>query len=168
MIEALRDWKDRLLGRGDASITVPVFDGALKSNNILEEAPVFVALEAPEDLATDGRSLYVADGVAVLCYDVSAAGADRSASEVQRFDRPVTALACLPTGGLAVALDGREIRIVGGAHDGRRWDAVGGAKLNAVNAISVAPDGRLLVTDGSLEHPVGNWRHDLMSLGRSG
>ena len=36
MIGALLDWKDRLLGRADASITVPVFDGALKSNNLLE------------------------------------------------------------------------------------------------------------------------------------
>jgi len=35
MTRALLEWKDRLLGRGDASITVPVFDGALKSNNIL-------------------------------------------------------------------------------------------------------------------------------------
>ena len=28
MIGAILDWKERLLGRGDASITVPVFDGA--------------------------------------------------------------------------------------------------------------------------------------------
>jgi hypothetical protein len=168
VIDSLLDWKDRLLGRGDASITVPVFDGALKSNNLLEEAAVFAALEAPEDLATDGRSLHVADGAAVLRYDVSPPGAGRDATESQRFDRPVTALACLPAGGLAVALGGREVRIVGGPHDGRRWDVVGGAKLNAVNAIGVAPDGRLLVTDGSLEHPVDHWRHDLMGLGRSG
>ncbi len=169
MIGAILDWKERLLGRGDASITVPVFDGALKSNNILEQAPPFAALEAPEDLATDGDALYVADGVTVLRYDVSTAGSGKTSSEVQRFDQPVTALACLPGGGLAVALGGREVRIVGGAHDGRRWDAVGGSKLNAVNAISVAEDGRLLlVTDGSLEHPVDHWRHDLMGLGRSG
>jgi hypothetical protein len=168
VIGALLDWKERLLGRGDASITVPVFDGALKSNNILEEAPVFASLEAPEDLATDGRSLFVADGQQVLRYDVSTPGAAPSAADAQRVERTVTALACLPAGGVAVALGGREIRIVGGAHDGRRWGDVGGEKLNAVNAIAAAPDGRLLVTDGSLEHPVDHWRHDLMGLGRSG
>lgn len=168
MIGAILDWKERLLGRGDASITVPVFDGALKSNNILEQAPVFASLEAPEDLATDGDALYVADGLVVLRYDVSSAGSGRSPSEVHRFDRRVSALACLPAGGLAVALAGREVRVVGGPHDGRRWDAVGEAKLNAVNAIAVAEGGRLLVTDGSLEHPVDDWRHDLMGLGRSG
>ena len=154
MISALVEWKDRLLGRGDSSITVPVFDGALKSNNILEEAQVFAALEAPEDLATDGRSLFVADGRTVLRYDAPSTGA--GPTEVHRFDQPVTALACLPAGGLAIALDGREVRIVGGA------------RMNAVNAISATADGRLLVTDGSLEHPVAHWRHDLMGLGRSG
>jgi sugar lactone lactonase YvrE len=168
VIGAILDWKERLLGRGDASITVPVFDGALKSNNVLEDAPVFATLEAPEDLASDGESVYVADGNAVWRYDASTSGKGTSPSEAGRFDRPVTALACLPGGGLAVALGGREVRVVGGPHDGRRWDAVGGAALNAVNAIAVAPDGRLLVTDGSLEHPVDHWRHDLMGLGRSG
>lgn len=168
MIEALLDWKDRLLGRGSASITVPVFDGALKSNNILEQAPVFATPDAPEDLASDGRSVYVADGNRVLRYDVSPSGAGGGASEAQRFDEPVTALACLPAGGLAVALGGREVRIVGGSPDGRRWDAAKGDRFHAVNAISAAADGRLLVTDGSLEHPVADWRRDLMSLGRTG
>ena len=171
MITALREWKDRLLGRGDAAITVPVFDGALKSNNLLEEAAVWAQLDAPEDLATDGQSVFVADGATVLRYDP----ADRSASAtvVHRFDRPVTALACLPgrdggNGGLAVALDGRELRIVGGVHDGRSWSAVAGQPLHAVNAISAGSDGRLVATDGSREHPAAHWKHDLMSLGRSG
>ena len=174
MTPALREWKDRLLGRGDASITVPVFDGALKSNNLLEEAATFATLEAPEDLASDGRSLFVADGGTVLRYDLGddgaagKAGGNTAATPAQSFSQAVTALACLPGGGLAIALDGREVRIVGGPHDGRRWDAVGGAKMNAVNAIGVAPGGPLLVTDGSLEHPVAHWRHDLMGLGRSG
>ena len=189
MIAVLREWKDRLLGRGDAAITVPVFDGALKSNNLLEEAAVWAQLDAPEDLATDGQSLFVADGATVLRYD--AADHRASATVVHRFDRPVTALACLPgsdsrqggrsdgssdgrsgsgggNGGLAVALDGREVRIVGGVHDGRCWHAVAGQPLHAVNAISMGNDGRLVATDGSREHPAAHWKHDLMSLGRSG
>ena len=170
MIGALLDWKDRLLGRGAASITVPVFDGALKSNNLLEDAPVFATLDAPQDLATDGRSLFVANGKTVLRYDPAppGTGANAGATEVQHFDRPVSALACLPGGGMAVALDGSEVRIVGGVHDGRRWDAVAGTPLHAVNALSTGADARLLVTDGSPEHAFEHWKHDLMSLGRSG
>ena len=171
MIAALLDWKDRLLGRGAASITVPVFDGALKSNNLLEQAPVFATLDAPQDLATDGHALFVANGNTVLRYDPATpggTGANAAATEVQRFERPVSALACLPGGGMAVALDGREVRIIGGVHAGRRWDAVAGTPLHAVNALSTGADGRLLATDGSREHPVEHWKHDLMGLGRSG
>ena len=59
MIAALRDFVDRFLGRGDATITVPSFDGALKPNQILEQAETIGQFDAPEDLATDGqRSLH--------------------------------------------------------------------------------------------------------------
>lgn len=173
MIAALLDWKDRLLGRGNASITVPVFDGALKSNNLLEEAPVFATLDAPEDLATDGHSLFVADGKTVRRYDIasdiSSDVADASSAvDVRSFDSPVTAIACLPGGALAVALDGRELRIIGGPHDGRRWDSAAGKPLHAVNSISAGADGKLLVTDGSRDHSTAHWKHDLMSLGCTG
>jgi hypothetical protein len=170
MIGALLDWRDRLLGRGDASITVPVLDGALKSNNLIEEAQVLATLDAPQDLATDGHSLFVANGNTVLRYDLAnpGSGTEAVAVEVHRFERPVSALACLPAGALAVALDGQEVRIAGGVHDGRHWDAVAGKPLHAVNAISVGADGRLLLTDGSREHGFEHWKSDLMGLGRSG
>lgn len=162
MMSSIVEWKDRLLGRGDAAVTVPVFDGALKSNNLLEDAVVFATLEAVQDLASDGHRLFVADGQRVLCYEGD------TPQELHRFDQPVTALACLPDGGMAVALAGSVVCIVGGIHDGRRWESVGGTAFNAVNAISASADGRLLVTDGSIEHPTDRWKHDLMSLGRSG
>ena len=66
MITAITEWIDRQLGRGSASITVPVFDGALKSNRYIEDARVLATLEAPEDLATDGVAVFVTDGAKVL------------------------------------------------------------------------------------------------------
>jgi hypothetical protein len=162
MISALTEWKDRLLGRGAASITVPVFDGALKSNRIVEDAQIVATLDAPEDLASDGESVFVADGPRLLRLD------ETGFTEIARFEAPITALACLGRGAFAVALSGREVRIQGGAHDGRRWDAVAGESLHAINAIGVAADGRLLVTDASREHTCERWKHDLMGLGRSG
>lgn len=163
MIGALVEFKDKLLGRGAASITVPVFDGALKSNRIVEDAEVVASFEAAEDIASDGHSLFIADGARILRLDPGGT----APVEVKRFAAPISALACLDTG-FAVALDGREVVIEGGAHHGRRWDAVSGRPLNAVNAISVGHDGQLLVSDGSREQPVSKWKHDLMGLGRSG
>ena len=162
MIPALRNLTDQFLGRGAAAITVPIFDGALKPNQILEQAETFAELEAPEDLATDGTSLFVADGSAVLRYDGDLA------TTVAQFDGRVTALAILPHGGLAVAIDGTQVRLVGGARDGQSWSSVAGKPLFAANAICAAADGKLLVTDGSQAQPYDRWCHDLMSLGRSG
>ncbi len=163
MIDALKQWTERLLGRGDAAISVPVLDGALRSNRLLEDAEVVAELESPEDLASDGRSLFVADGVRVLRVDDAGAIA-----VAHTFDRTVSALACLPGGGLAVALDGSEVRVVGGLRDGLRFDAAAGRRLNAVNALAGAPGGRLLASDGSQTNPPERWKHDVMELGRSG
>lgn len=162
MIAALRRFSDNLLGRSDAAITVPPFDGALKPNQMLEEAAIVAELEAPEDIAADGHRLLVADGPRVLQLG------EGGLTEIAAFDRPVTALACLADGGLAVALDGREVRIVGGACDGARWDGAGGRGFAALNALSATADGRLLATDGSAGRPCADWSRDLMELGRSG
>jgi len=163
MIEALRLWTERVLGRGDAAISVPVLDGALKSNRLIEDAEVVADLDAPEDLASDGASLFVADGTRVLRID--GAGAPTVA---HTFDRTVSALACLRDGGIAVALGGREVRVVGGAHDGHRFEAADGKRLNAVNALAGTANGRLLASDGSQTNPPERWKHDVMELGRSG
>ncbi|HEY6514242.1 MAG TPA: strictosidine synthase [Burkholderiaceae bacterium] len=163
MIDAIKQWTERLLGRGDAAISVPVLDGALRSNRLIEDAEVVAELDAPEDLASDGRSLFVADGARVLRVD----GAGAMAVE-HTFERAVSALACLPGGGLAVALGGGEVRVVGGPRDGLRFDAAGGRRLNAVNALAATTNGRLLASDGSQINPPERWKHDVMELGRSG
>lgn len=163
MIDTLKQWSERLLGRGDASISVPVLDGALKSNQLIEDAEVVAELEAPEDLASDGRSLFVADGARVLRVDDAGTHAI-----AHTFDRTISALTCVKGGGIAVALGGTEVRVVGGPHDGRRFDEAGGRRLNAVNALAGTPSGRLLASDGSQTQPPERWKHDVMELGRSG
>jgi hypothetical protein len=162
MIAALRNVSDRVLGRGEAAITVPIFDGALKPNQILEDAEVVAHFDGASDLAGDGHRLLVADGAQVL------AVGPEGGREIARFDRPVTALCPLPDGGLAVALAGVEVRIEGGPNDGRHWTAAAGTPFQAVNAIACAADGALAVTDGSQRYDVGRWAHDLMDRGATG
>lgn len=105
MIAAVREFANRFLGRGDATITVPSFDGALKPNQKLESAETLLTCESPEDLASDGSNLFIADGSRLLRLDGG------TASEICSFERPVSALCALPGGGLAVALGGREVRL---------------------------------------------------------
>ena len=62
LIGVLRSLADNWLGRGEATVTVPSFDGALKPNQQLESAQTVANFDAAEDLASDGENVYVADG----------------------------------------------------------------------------------------------------------
>jgi len=162
VIAALKTFTDRLLGRGDATITVPSFDGALKPNQMLEKAEIVGQFDAPEDLATDGKAVYIADGMAILRLD----GAARA--EVRRFDRPITALCCLPDGGIAVALDGREVQVFASPSAPSAAVTFNDPSMHAVNALAPGPGRTLVATDGSTARPYSQWVHDLMERGRSG
>jgi hypothetical protein len=162
MMPALRAFADRFLGRGDATITVPSFDGALKPNQILEKAEMIGQFNAPEDLATDGKALYIADGSTILCLDGTVT------TEVRHFDRTISALCCLPDGGIAAALDGREVQVFATPSAPSPRATISDPALNAVNALSPGPQGTLIATDGSTARPYRQWVYDLMERGRSG
>lgn len=162
VIGAVKRLTSRLLGRGEATITVPSFDGALKPNQSLEAAETVLQCGAPEDLASDGTSLYLADGARLLRLD----GA--GASELRGFEAPISALCSRPDGALAVALAGREVRIYATPTARDPEVTFAGSGLNAVNALSSAADGSLVATAGSATRRHDEWTRDLMELGRSG
>ena len=62
MIAAISEFANRFLGRGDAAITVPSFDGALKPNQALEQAEILLACDAPEDLGGGEEVAHEPDG----------------------------------------------------------------------------------------------------------
>jgi sugar lactone lactonase YvrE len=162
VIAAVREFANRFLGRGEATITVPSFDGALKPNQALEAAQTLLECEAPEDLASDGRNLYVADGPHLLRLD------GHAATRLRSFDRPISALSAMPNGGLAVALAGREVRLYPNPTSAEPSRTFADTALNAVNALALADDGALIATDGSTSCGVDEWGRDLMELNRSG
>jgi hypothetical protein len=162
VIAALKTFTDRLLGRGDATITVPSFDGALKPNQMLEKAETVGQFEAPEDLATDGKALYIADGAALFRSDGSAT------TEVRHFDRAISALCCLPDGSMALALDGREVQVFATPLAPTPAVTFSDPSMTAINALSPGSNGTLIATDGSTTRPYRQWVHDLMERGHTG
>jgi hypothetical protein len=161
VIAAISDFVNRVLGRGDATITVPSFDGALKPNQLLEQAETLLECESLEDLAVDGNSLLVADGLRLLRLMGS------SATTMRTFERPISALAVLPSGGVAVALGGTEVHIYDDIAAKSPSTTFTG-ELHAVNALAAAPDGTLIASDGSSLRGVGEWARDLMEMGETG
>ncbi|MET4798525.1 hypothetical protein ABIA96_001084 [Bradyrhizobium sp. LB11.1] len=162
VIAAVKEFANRFLGRGDATITVPSFDGALKPNQKLESAETLLTCEEPEDLATDGSNLFIADGQRLMCLSGG------TASEVRSFERPISALTALPGGGLAVALGGREVRVYAGPSAEQPSVTFADAAFNAINALSLADDNTLIATDGSATCGVDDWARDLLELNRTG
>ena len=163
MRAALREWSDRLLGRGSAAITVPVMDGTLKPNRVLDDAEVVAEREQLDELCTDGRVLYASAGAVLYRFDGAAL------VEVRRFDGVITAMAATRDGRLALALNGTTLRVFDAADgaEALRLEQADGRRLCAVNALAFDGSDRLLISDASAGHGPHDWCRDLMAHGRS-
>lgn len=177
MFSFIRQWTDQFLGRGDAAITIPVMDGALKQNRDLDEAQVVGKLDKLEDLVSTSAGLLAAAGPDLFIHHQG------QWDLLKTFDQPITAMACLTgTQGqsqkLAVALGGREVKVFELPHKPLNaqdpWtavatlDAVVGKGLTSINALAFGDEGQLFLTDGSREVGYADWCRDLMSLGKTG
>lgn len=155
--------KNRVFGNRDELLSIPIMDGSLKPNNLLEDAPVFAQAPGLEDLAIGAAGeLYAACGPAIM-----RAGTDGALVEVARFDRDVTALAAFPDGRLAAAL-GNAVVLDALTPGAERLKNADNHPFTAVNALATAPDGSLLISDGSTARPYDQWVFDLMEKGRTG
>ena len=162
MLTALRDFTANLLGRGEATIAVPSFDGALKPNQALERCETMATFDAPEDIAFAGEALLVADGTRLLRIDGAAQ------TVVQDFGAVVTALCALPGGGVALALNGREIRVYARPDAPTPAATIKGHDMRAINALAADGADILYASDGSAARDYGDWTRDLMERGRTG
>ena len=163
MSNPLQGWLDRLLGRGSAAITVPIMDGALKPNRALDEATVVLNLPGIDDIASDGQQLLISAGPVLYVLE------NGVARELRRFEAPITALAVSAKGHVAIALDGRELRVLDAAGATlAQTQTLGGRNLRSANALAFEGDDSLLVSDGSEQFGPEQWCHDLMQHGKTG
>lgn len=167
MLTILRNWGDRVLGRGRAAITVPVMDGALKPNRLLEEADLLIDLPGIDDLACNGTQVWISAANRLMRLQ------DSQPVLVHTFTTNITALAAHDTGTLAVALGGAKVQVLhvsaeGKITEGSELTAINGQPLNSVNALAFEPDGSILFSDGSQRRSNEDWCHDLMELGQTG
>lgn len=149
------------IGRTNPGRTVPVFDAALKPNELLRRADLIAVFDDPEDICVNEGALFVADGSCLLLI-----GPEKIAQPVLDTGTKITAFTCF-AGGYVCALDGQEIVVFGGKYDGCRLTGPANAPFSSINAIAVQGS-HLLVTDGSTTHTFDQWRHDAMGLGNSG
>jgi len=164
MLTAIRNFSDRVLGRGSAATTVPVMDGTLRANRVLDDATRVADLPGIDDLASDGSTLWASAGSTLYRIDGG------TVAPAKTFDAEITAIAAR-AGIVAVALGGRSIHVmqVRGveASEIAKLDRLGNP-LVCVNALSFDGDDQLLFSEGSQRLGPTDWCRDLMELGRSG
>ncbi len=160
MIGALIRTLDNVLGRGDAAVTVPPLDGALRPNRKLDEADLRISLAEADCLAVVSGQLWASAGMAVYALDEGQIWRRRSEHEAE-----VTCIAPVGEGGLAVALSNGEIILDRGRFDGRRYRAA--QDTRCVTAIA-ASGTDLYVANGSATNPAESWQLDLLQRNASG
>ena len=147
---------------------IPALDGAYSPNSRLEELRPAAEMEAPEDVASDGKgALFAASGRRLLRLAATGAGETRPAAE---FEQPVSALARLTDGSFVVGLNGAGLRHVSaGGETLSGVERVNGIPLRCVTAIAEDPRrGGVYFTAGSSRHDAEDWVWDLMERNRSG
>jgi len=142
--------------RGKA-VTIPPMDGALKPNTALDDAPVALEVQAPDNLCADGDRLIFSSGDQVLAFDPGTG----KMQEIQRFDALVTALAVSPAGDLAIGLDNGELGLMPRGGTPRELPAT--ANLACPTALAFDGTNTLYVAQGSARHRPSDWAVDLMS-----
>ncbi|MDP3527463.1 MAG: hypothetical protein Q8S27_23045, partial [Hoeflea sp.] len=93
MIGGLTRMIDSVFGRGDAAVTVPSLDGALRPNRTLDEATDRVALDGVDCFAIFGDTLVASAGTALF-----ECGSNGTWHRRADFESTITCIASLPDG----------------------------------------------------------------------
>jgi hypothetical protein len=156
----LRKAMDRWLGRGEASITTPPMDGALRPNDLLDSASTIFETPAPDCLAVASHGVIVSSERSLFRVDKP------GAAPIASFDAAISALSGLPDGGAAVGLTDGRIAFIGGRYDGNTIAA--NPEVTCITALAPAGDGALLAANGSATNGPADWKRDLMEKNASG
>lgn len=149
----LRGAIDRFVGRGDAAITVPPMDGALRPNQMLEEARVAADARAPDNLILHDGEVVFSSGRELRKLETGAV--------VRGFDRPIACVAAAADGRLAVGLIGAGVIVI--EPDGTATP-LPTAQSSCATALAFLSDS-LIVCRGSAQYASDQWKRDLMENG---
>lgn len=155
-------WIDKLLGRREGAVTVPVLDGPFLPNQKLELAPVLCEVDEVDNLVALGADLFASRGSELLRLRPASSGPER----VTGFDAPISAMAGLGEA-LAIGLDREGIVVRNGRFDGKVVKPRGDV-LQCPTAIAWLDESTLAVCNGSKRLGAFDWRRALMTHDNSG
>ena len=164
MIAVLRRAIATLRGTETSDGSVPVMDGPLRPNSLLDKAVPRLSLTAVDNLLKVGERLFCTQGADLVSLVPGPSG-DLVVGYRQLLAAEIGCLAASPDGTVAVGLGQHGVLLRGGSRDGTMLTIPG---LNVPTAATFVGSDTLVVAHGSARHPAAEWRRDLMSKGASG
>lgn len=146
-------------GRGAASITVPVLDGAFRPNDVLEQASLVLDLPGADMVVSTQDRLVLSAGAAIYSLEGAAARL------LHQFDHKVSALASHGNE-LAVGLETGDIFVIDQQGAARRLEHSAG-RLSCPTALLLDAN-ELVVAEGSSTNAPSAWSRDLLERNRTG
>jgi len=165
MIAALKRAYEAFRGVAPPERTVPVMDGPLRPNTLLDEAPTVLVQAGIDNLVRTPAGLLGSSGADLLALDGEG---DLAARGLRSFPAPITCLASDGAEGLAIGQDGKGVVIQGGRHDGLVLGEAGGVRLVAPTSVLFLDADTLIVANGTSEGPAAEWKRDLMAQRHKG
>ncbi|MEP3244240.1 MAG: strictosidine synthase [Sneathiella sp.] len=149
---------DQFLGRGQAAVTVPSLDGALKPNNLLEEAPAGIEGDAPDNMVFFNEQPLWSEGAQLFL------GQEKTL--FSSLESEITAIAVSDAGELIVAMLDGGIQLLDG--NGQPNKRIGSLAINCVTAMVFLDSQTLLIAVGSIQNPLVDWARDLLEQRANG
>lgn len=153
-------------GFDDETGSVPMMDGPLRPNALLDAMPVVLTLPDVDNLSAWRDGLMCSSGREA--FRLVRSKDSLAIAERHVFEGPVSCLAAERGGGLAVGLDGQGVIVVEGPHAGRKISEVGGQPLSCPTAALFDGPDRLVIANGAASVTTADWKRDLMEHGASG
>ena len=166
MISVFKRAFDAWRGRGSYAITIPPMDGALRPNDLIEEAPALLDVEAPDNLVYDGARVLFSSGGGVHILETD--GVFANSALFATFETSVAALGAHPGGCVAVGANDGRIVLRGGRYDGKVLTNMADRPIVCPTALLFADEKTLLVALGSQQYAPEKWKYDLMQRNATG
>lgn len=142
-------------------LSVPVMDGPLKPNDLIEEGEKICYFEGADNLASFGENLLVSTGN--LLFRVNNTGKAKLFSK--QADH-ITAVAVSKIGEIAIGVAKKGVIIIDSK---KRPHLIKGTEnLKCITSLCFLEDGTLVLTNGSEQFASKDWVYDLVNEGRSG
>lgn len=171
MIQRLKRLYSNFRGFDQTGSAVPMMDGPLKPNTLLDDAPVALVLPQVDNLLAVQGGIACSQGTKLLQLRLKSGSIESPVLNITSemdFAAPITCLVSDREQGLAIGLDGQGIVIHGGPHDGVRIEQLDGLPLRCPTAAMFLDRDTLIIANGSAQCTMADWKRDLMSRGASG